>query len=845
MKVLIDVQALQSPLSSGRGIGRYARGLLQALHAFRPAWDIAAIANDSLPAIRDLHNSRYSFFKPPLPRGPDTIDVNARFYGDWLIAQKPDVVLLLHTQDEHVLLPRFAGPHPRMAGILYDVIPLLFADQYLRNGRTRNQYANGFRTLCACDEILAISRTSADDLRRIAPDCADRTTVIGGGVDQFFSPGSSEEESARKRLPIRDDFLLYVGGFDFRKNWMIALEAYAALPLSERARLSFVMACALAPAERDAVAAHAATLGIADVLHLAGHVSDRDLRWLYRHCRLFFFPSLYEGLGLPVLEALACGAPVVTSNGSSLCECGGHVSWLVDPADVADCRRGLREALAEPRQKRFHERLRHAACFSWNEVGAMAARCLERSLPPSCVRKRPRIAWVSPMPPAETGVADYSALLLGGLRDRYELDVVSDRVSGGGPYLSTEEAISSHQARPYDAFVYQLGNSRFHVCMLPLLARYRGLMVLHDLHFDGMLLAAIREGMWTRSLNRELELSGEPSLSHALGCGEITDDEAGQPFRPLDTVAAAGVANHAAGAALFGSAAKATETGPFPAWLLSRASHLIVHSQWSRKVLSEWTDTPIDCIPLPLGPACGEHPLSTRQRLGISTDRFVLVTLGTVGPSCRVPSILKAVKRLPPAIRAQSSLYIVGAVPGMLRRELTELARSIGLAERITFTGRVSAQYFLGYARAADLCIQLRHPTRGESSAALLQALASGAPCLVSASGPADSLPPGAAYRIRPGQYEVDDLVAAVLRLSHDRAERHRLGRAALAYTREAHSLPGVLRQYEETVEGAIAERRHSAWLEAGCQALSCLPGTVPDHLINQWAAWRTLGTAT
>jgi glycosyltransferase involved in cell wall biosynthesis len=178
----------------------------------------------------------------------------------------------------------------------------------------------------------------------------------------------------------------------------------------------------------------------------------------------------------------------------------------------------------------------------------------------------------------------------------------------------------------------------------------------------------------------------------------------------------------------------------------------------------------------------------------------------------------------------------------MLRRELMELAQSLGLADQITFTGRVAAEDFSAYAHAADLCVQLRHPTRGESSAALLQALAAGAPCLVSASGPAEDIPAEVALRIRPGQFEVNDLVAAFVRLFQDGEERRRLGEASVAYARETHSLPIVVPKYEEAIERAIAERRHFAWLETACQALS-LANSPPDHLIDQWAVLRALGT--
>ena len=88
MKVLIDVQALQSPLSAERGIGRYARGLVRALRNCRPAWNITLIENDCLECPRGVNDFRRSTFKPPLALASDTTEVNARFYGDWLAALK-------------------------------------------------------------------------------------------------------------------------------------------------------------------------------------------------------------------------------------------------------------------------------------------------------------------------------------------------------------------------------------------------------------------------------------------------------------------------------------------------------------------------------------------------------------------------------------------------------------------------------------------------------------------------------------------------------------------------------------------------------------------------------------
>src|SRR5262249_29180224 len=155
-----------------------------------------------------------------------------------------------------------------------------------------------------------------------------QVVAIGGAAEGSFVPHSLQQMASfrgrlRHRFGLDRDFVLYVGGPDFRKNLNGALEAFALLPESERSRLLLVVACDLSHEHRRALENRAAELGIAASVKLTGYVSDEELRALYQMCRVFFFPSLYEGLGLPVLEALQCGAPVVAADGSSIPEFTG------------------------------------------------------------------------------------------------------------------------------------------------------------------------------------------------------------------------------------------------------------------------------------------------------------------------------------------------------------------------------------------------------------------------------------------------------------------------------------------------------------------------------------------
>src|SRR5262249_25635490 len=156
------------------------------------------------------------------------------------------------------------------------------------------------------------------------------------------------------------------------KNLSGALEAFAELSPAQRANLDLVVACYLSHGHRRELERKALDLGIGDAVKLTGYVSDDELRALYQMCRVFFFPSLYEGLGLPVLEAMQCGAPVVASNSSSVPEFAGNVSWLADARSSSGMAEALASALAEPRDRRRAERVAHARTFTWQRSAELA-----------------------------------------------------------------------------------------------------------------------------------------------------------------------------------------------------------------------------------------------------------------------------------------------------------------------------------------------------------------------------------------------------------------------------------------------------------------------------------------
>lgn len=496
MHLLIDGQALQTSSSRQRGIGRYSSNLLRALAVVRPSWRIEVVQNSALPPIaaEDRNGLPVLSFQPPLDLYSENRELQERYYADWLTARGADGVLVLsHCEGWEAIVPSFCGPRPLVFGIAYDLIPLLYPGHYLTDNGTAHWYAHRFRHFLRSDALLAISEATARDVRVLGGEEAPLVVNIGGAVDPLFSPLSPSEfavraKQVRARFHLHRDFLLYVGALDYRKNLRGAIRAFGALPDDCRDALDLAVVCRMKPAEKAAVERTARRAGVASSLRIICSADDEDLRALYQMCRLFFFPSLYEGLGLPVLEALHCGAPVVTSDCSSLPEYAGPSSWLGDPSSPRAMGQVLQQALAEPRDARRHERHAFARTFSWPKTAERACAVMERSMKRRTRPPRRRLAWVAPLTAAMRDLSEQAAELLPFLAERFDIELIAGHDDLETPetlarhhlILTAQEVAARHTALPYDMFVYQLRPSPRNSRMLELLRRFPGLLVLHD-----------------------------------------------------------------------------------------------------------------------------------------------------------------------------------------------------------------------------------------------------------------------------------------------------------------------------------------------------------------------------
>ena len=829
MHLVIDAQPLQAIDLRQRGIGRYVRELIRGLATGFPQWRVEAVVNTTLPppdADAIAPGVLVQRFEPLLPTGPLSREANERYFGDWLSARRPDAVLVTNFFVGDVLVPRFTPPRPLFVGVAYDLIPLIFHEHYLADGSARAAYGARLRQFAATDLVLAISESTRSDVVRVLRWPESRVATILGGADheETDSLPTVAVDQSLADLQLDRPFILYVGGVDRRKNLSGALEAFAALPADVRDAHLLVIVCALSVDQAVELGREAARLDIHRSLRLTSYVHDKVLRELYRTCRLMLFPSHYEGLGLPILEALLAGAPIVAANRSSIPEFAGPASLLVDPSSPSEMTAAIRRMLEEPREVRGSAGPAFAETFRWSETARRAMAAIDGAVQARrmCNRSRARVAWVSPLPPTRSGISDYSAELLGRLPGDFEIElVVSEQattvppLAAQYPVLRPADALERHQQAPFDLFVYHVGNSDLHVYMLDLLRVQPGLLVLHDIHLGGLALRARDVGAWPGDLAADLEREGAGELADRLRRGEGDHRSIATEFSLSRNLVAASEA-------------------------------VVVHSGWSWNQVQPHSRVPVFRIPMGVPRIPEEDPAGVRERLGLPLDAFVVATLGEVTPAKRVDRLIQASRALPDSVRGRLCLCVVGQVLPELAAELIELAREVGIGDRIRFTGRVPMDRLTAFGRAADACVQLRYPTRGETSAALLRALAAGSACIISDAGSFAEVPGDVALSVPAPHGEVEALASALVRLHDDRGLRESLRVRARHFAGTAHDLGAAAQAYGAAIGLTIARRsgRDGEWIDGVAAALAAAGQTasIGDDQLARWTNTRLAG---
>ncbi|HEY2595560.1 MAG TPA: glycosyltransferase family 1 protein [Chloroflexota bacterium] len=259
---------------------------------------------------------------------------------------------------------------------LHDLAFLLYPATH--TDESRAYYAASGESVRKAERVIAVSQRTASDAVRLLGVDPVRMRVVPEAAAPSFSPrGDAEFESAARRLHLdQRPYALFVGTLEPRKNVPLLLEAFALV--RRQLDVQLLVVGGRGWLDEPIFAAHARS-GLGDAVRFLGNLGQDDLAALYSHAGAFVLPSLYEGFGLPVLEAMACGAPVICSNAGPLPEVAGDAAVLLSPLEPAEWAEAIVSVLTDPqvaaalRQKGFER----AAAFSWTRT-ALATRDVYR-----------------------------------------------------------------------------------------------------------------------------------------------------------------------------------------------------------------------------------------------------------------------------------------------------------------------------------------------------------------------------------------------------------------------------------------------------------------------------------
>ncbi|CAG0956681.1 D-inositol 3-phosphate glycosyltransferase [Anaerolineae bacterium] len=743
MRVGIDIRPLQLDAYKTRGIGTHLRSWIESAQTVARAGTFHLLFDPALPVpsiqLTSDHWMLCPFELPFAPLGDQVeglrIQPDAEFVFDsamesYLVAQEFD---LFHATYP-LMLEAFVARRlrrTRWIATIYDLIPIVFRDEYLNSlgEAARQSFAERLSASVYAHRVQTLSASSQSDLERFTGIPADKIDVIRGGVDSRFAPMRAEQfNQALAKLNLPRPYVLAVSGFHHAKNLRRVVEAYGLLPDTLRKEYGLVVVCPLAPQAKETIRSWCDNLGIERRVVLLQDLSPAQVVALYNGATLLAHPALYEGWGLPVLEAMRCGTPVLTSTVSSLPEVAGQAAVLVDPTNSQEIARGMTHLLTHPdlRAELCERGIHQASQFTWDDTARRVlesyARALDLEPSPMHVfsiatkwRHPLRLAFWSPLNPRRSGISDYSESLLAAMREYAQIDVFVDGYQPSN--LPLLDHFPTYDAKaypyvalraPYDLNLYQIGNNRLHRYMYDRILGEPGIITLHDVCVYHLIHAVLAGGSHPERFWQEVaycegsEVAQKARIEYVKG--QLDDYSLSLNRR-----------------------------------LVEASRGVITHSDSAAKKLERYRAvSPLRIIPFGISileDDQGKFARAIRHALDIPEDAFVFGVFGHIHRVKRIPVILRAFAR----VRAKlpnTCLLIMGpldpSAADAIRPLQTNLenTREQGIYLDLTYADHVLR---LMMVHAIDVGINLRYPTAGETSASLSTFLGMGKPTLVSA----------------------------------------------------------------------------------------------------------------
>ena len=833
MKLLIDIQGCQTN-SQYRGIGRYSFQIVKAILENKEDHTIILFANgnfkDSLYKLRSeflkyIPDENFIVFNAEFPVAEINNENSVRcrlaeIYREKLISTiKPDAVLITSLfegfEDNAVTSIGRTGSKPFTAVILYDLIPYLYPDPNWPP-EYHSYYDKKIQSFKHADLLLSISDYSKLEATNVFPELTNRITNISSACDGRFFPEALKNDRRKKLLQqygIRGKFLMSVGANEPRKNFEAILYSFSSLPTNLKQERQIVIVGEGNKQIQQKIKDIAEQKGLKEnQVIFTGHISDEDLIDLYRLCELYVFASKYEGFGLPALEAMSCGAPVIGSRATSVPEVIGRSDALFDPESIDELSHLIKRALTD---YEFFASLkdyaiRRAKEFSWQKTASRAIEAISENyksensydivFKKNKYNKLPKLALHSPLPPEETGIADYVAELLPSLAKYYEITVISDQKEilpgPNGEYFNVRP-VSWFESNFsfFNRIVYQVGNSPFHAHMLNLINVYPGLVILHDFFLSNLI-------SWMEVSGYELN-----AFKRALFNGH--------GYQALNSLEEEGFDN-------------AKIKWPCSFEVIQASLGLIVHSEYSKGLITRYFGEQFsEKISI-----TKHHRLlpnnidrrSARSQLGINDNSFIVCAFGFMDPTKLNHRLITAW-----GLSALSSnvdchlIFVGGKAPQDYALKCDNMISKVNGGNRVKITGFVSRKQFEAYLSAADFAIQLRTLSRGETSGTVLDCMAYGLPLIINSHGSMQEIPNDVVIKLD-DEFNDKDLVLAMDRLYREPSLRKVMSQHGKLYISQSHSPEKTASDYAEAIEKTFETNHNISIINKSIEFWSMIP---------------------
>lgn len=779
MNILIDGQTFETP-EVHRGIGIYTKSVINNMLKlnYEHNWYICVSDDKNLSELDGWVQNKLHVIKRPEVRPEINYARNEEYTRalEEIVDEKSiDMVWIPNMLMVNVLALERMLPC-RVCVTVYDLIPFLFPVKEWGEPIVK-EYHRRLQFLAKEDvELLFISQATKDDyIKSIGSADKSAVTFLAADAKTFYKKRTAESG--------KSNIILFTGGFDYRKNIDGAIDAFAHAVKKYRddkqfAQSKLVIVGATDASTRQKYEEIIAEKKLTDKVELTGYISFERLGELYKTADVFFFPSLYEGFGLPILEAMLGGGYVVSADNSSLPEVSGGYALLCGTKKTDEMANALYQGYCNSMEESVEAknlRQEYALEFTWEKTAQATLDFWEEGELVSLPSEKAKIAILTPWPEQETGIANFEYKMVPYLQKYYDIDIYSEAVKqkckkyDGITFFSVKEFPANNAE--YKHVLYQIGNNAdFHKKIFEKMAEYGGVAEIHDYILTPFFFHAYFLKGNTEPFKNAMEIGyGEKGKAEYLR----TEQTSMQPDM---------------------------YEYPMSHSMAQYAQKVIFHNHWSVEQLQTRNAT---VIPHPcfdkeefLNRNIHDVIVQIKQKYDIHSE-IIIGCFGWVNENKRPQVVVKAVAEL---IRMgyKIKLFFWGKAAD---NTIMNLAKSLQIQNEVVVSGYLAKEEYEAAMEMTNIVINLRYPSMGESSGTLCEAFKYGKAVIVSELNQYTEFPDDVCWKV-PICAQEQEVLQEYLKCLIDREDvRAALGENARNYADVVLNPEKIARQYYKFLE--------------------------------------------